>query len=309
MNSFDKLQSLNTQIVADTGDIDLIKKYKPVDVTTNPSLILKVSKDVRFTNLIKSNDLEKVLVSFGTEISKEITGYISTEVNPEFSWNTNETINIARKIINLYKENGIDKNRILIKIAATWEGIEAARVLEKEGIKCNMTLIFSITQALACAQAKVTLISPFVGRITDYYKKEGHIINSVEEDPGVKSVKDIYKLFKIFNFKTIIMGASFRNIDQIKSLAGVDKLTISPNLIEELINDYDLELITSISQVNKSNFSTNLIKDNYNKEINSDIFEESLINNKMSKIKLEEGINKFIEDTNELKELLTKKME
>tara|TARA_B100000524_G_scaffold341539_1_gene235713 strand:+ start:234 stop:1163 length:930 start_codon:yes stop_codon:yes gene_type:complete len=309
MNSFDKLQSLNTQIVADTGDIDLIKKYKPVDVTTNPSLILKVSKDVRFTNLIKSNDLEKVLVSFGTEISKEITGYISTEVNPEFSWNTDETINIARKIINLYKENGIDKNRILIKIAATWEGIEAARVLEEEGIKCNMTLIFSITQALACAQAKVTLISPFVGRITDYYKKEGHIINSVEEDPGVKSVKDIYKLFKIFNFKTIIMGASFRNIDQIKALAGVDKLTISPNLIEELINDYDLELITSISQVNKSNFSTNLIKDNYNKEINSDIFEESLINNKMSKIKLEEGINKFIEDTNELKELLTKKME
>ena len=309
MNSFNKLQSLNTQIVADTGDIDLIKKYKPVDVTTNPSLILKVSKDTRFTNLIKSDDLEKVLVSFGTEISKEITGYISTEVNPEFSWNTSETINIARKIIRLYQENGVDKNRILIKIAATWEGIEAARVLEKEGIKCNMTLIFSITQALACAQANVTLISPFVGRITDYFKKEGHAINSVEEDPGVKSVKDIYKLFKIFNFKTIIMGASFRNIEQIKALAGVDKLTISPNLIEELNNDYDLELINSISQINKINFSPNLNENNYDKEINRDIFEESLINNKMSKIKLEEGIKKFIEDTNELKALLTKKME
>lgn len=308
MNSFNKLQSLNTQIVADTGDIDLIKKYKPVDVTTNPSLILKVSKDKRFANLIKSNDLEKVLVSFGTEISKEITGYISTEVNPEFSWNTSETINIARKIIKLYQENGVDKNRILIKIAATWEGIEAARVLEKEGIKCNMTLIFSLTQALACAQANVTLISPFVGRITDYFKKEGHIINSVEEDPGVKSVKDIYKLFKIFNFKTIIMGASFRNIEQIKALAGIDKLTISPNLIEELNNDYDLEFINFSTDLNEDNKDKTIIK-YYNKVVNSDIFEESLVNNKMSKIKLEEGINKFIEDTNELKALLTKKME
>ena len=308
MNSFNKLQSLNTQIVADTGDIDLIKKYKPVDVTTNPSLILKVSKDKRFANLIKSNDLEKVLVSFGTEISKEITGYISTEVNPEFSWNTSETINIARKIIKLYQENGVDKNRILIKIAATWEGIEAARVLEKEGIKCNMTLIFSLTQALACAQANVTLISPFVGRITDYFKTEGHIINSVEEDPGVKSVKDIYKLFKIFNFKTIIMGASFRNIEQIKALAGIDKLTISPNLIEELNNDYDLEFINFSTDLNEDNKDKTIIK-YYNKVVNSDIFEESLVNNKMSKIKLEEGINKFIEDTNELKALLTKKME
>ncbi len=299
MNSFQKLQELKTQIVADTGDIDLIKKYKPVDVTTNPSLILKICQDPRFKDLINSSDLEQVLVNFGIEISKEISGYISTEINPEFSYNTKETIKIAKKIIELYENNNVDKSRILIKIATTWEGIEAARCLEKEGIKCNMTLVFSFTQALACAQAGVTLISPFVGRITDWYKSKGHNINTIKDDFGVKNVLEINNYFKNYNYKTIVMGASFRNIDQIKALAGVEKLTISPQLIDDLLNDKNLNF----------NIPEYPEKDYVNKEINKDIFEESLINDKMAKTKLDEGINKFIEDTNKLKYLISKKID
>ena len=233
MNSLKKLNNFS-EIVTDTGDIDIIKLLKPMDVTTNPSLILKVSKDVRFKNLINSNDLEKILVNFGTEISKYIDGYISTEVNPNFSFDTKKTIEIAKKIIKIYQENNVDKERILIKIAATWEGILAAKELEKEGIKCNLTLIFSKVQAIACAQANVTLISPFVGRITDWYKKNGYVINDVKDDYGVNNVKEINNYIKKNNYSTIVMGASFRNIDQIKALAGLDKLTISPNLINEL---------------------------------------------------------------------------
>ena len=172
MNSLIRLSNF-TQIVADTGDIDLIKKYRPVDVTTNPSLILKVCQDERFKYLINSNDLEQVLVNFGSEISKEIDGYISTEVNPKFSYDIDNTLSIARKIISLYQKNNISKDRILIKIAATWEGIKAAEILEKEGIKCNMTLIFSLTQAIACAQANVTLISPLLVELLIGIKMKG----------------------------------------------------------------------------------------------------------------------------------------
>ncbi len=290
MNSYIKLNNFS-EIVTDTGDIDIIKLLKPMDVTTNPSLILKVSKDVRFKNLINSNDLEKILVNFGTEISKYINGYISTEVNPNFSFDTKKTIEIAKKIIKIYQENNVDKERILIKIAATWEGILAAKELEKEGIKCNLTLIFSKVQAIACAQANVTLISPFVGRITDWYKKNGYVINDVKDDYGVNNVKEINNYIKKNNYSTIVMGASFRNIDQIKALAGLDKLTISPNLINELKNDLNLEF-EKLKLDDECDYSV--------EEITEDIFRDEMKNNKMASEKLKEGIDKFIIDTNEL---------
>lgn len=290
MNTFVKLNNLS-EIVTDTGDIDIIKLLKPMDVTTNPSLILKVSKDVRFKNLINSNDLEKILVNFGTEISKYINGYISTEVNPNFSFDTKKTIEIAKKIIKIYQENNVDKERILIKIAATWEGILAAKELEKEGIKCNLTLIFSKVQAIACAQANVTLISPFVGRITDWYKKNGYEINDIKDDYGVNNVKEINNYIKKNNYSTIVMGASFRNIDQIKALAGLDKLTISPNLINELKNDLNLEF-DELKLDDECDYSV--------EEITEDIFRDEMKNNKMASEKLKEGIDKFIIDTNEL---------
>lgn len=294
MNSLEKLISYNTDIVADTGDIDLIKKYRPLDVTTNPSLILSVSKDNRFKNLLNSNDLEETLVNFGATISKEIDGYISTEIDPNHNYNIDKIISLSEKIIYLYEQKGVDKNRILIKIAATWEGIKAAEILEKKGIKCNMTLIFSLEQALACAQANVTLISPFVGRITDYFKSKGHVINDIEDDYGIKSVKEIYNYFKSNNYKTIIMAASFRNIEQIKTLAGLDKLTISPKLLEELKNDIDENFDLKLNFVNQHKTEV----------ITKEIFDRELDNNEMAKLKLEEGIFKFTKDTNELKELL-----
>ena len=290
MNSYIKLNNFS-EIVTDTGDIDIIKSLRPMDVTTNPSLILKVSKDVRFRNLINSNNLEKILVNFGIEISKYIDGYISTEVNPNYSFDTKKTIEIAKKIIKIYQENNIDKERILIKIAATWEGILAAKELEKEGIKCNLTLIFSKVQAIACAQAKVTLISPFVGRITDWYKKNGYVINDVKDDYGVNNVKEINNYIKKNNYSTIVMGASFRNIDQIKELAGLDKLTISPNLINELKNDLNLEF-EKLKLDDECDYSV--------EEITEDIFRDEMKNNKMASEKLKEGIDKFIIDTNEL---------
>lgn len=294
MNSLVRLEELKTQIVADTSDIDLIKKYRPLDVTTNPSLILKVSTDDRFKHHLNSNDLEQILVNFGTEISKEIDGYVSTEVNPKYSYDTNETIKVAKKIIGLYQRNGIPKERILIKIASTWEGIQAAKELEKEGIKCNMTLIFSLTQALACAQANVTLISPFVGRITDWYKEKGHVINKIDDDLGVTNVKEIFNYYKYNNYKTIIMGASFRNIYQIKALAGLEKLTISPKLIDELSKDTNCDFVNNL--INSKNY--------FVKEIKQDNFETDLNNNEMAKFKLDEGINKFIDDTIKLEEII-----
>ena len=290
MNSYIKLNNFS-EIVTDTGDIDIIKSLRPMDVTTNPSLILKVSKDVRFRNLINSNNLEKILVNFGIEISKYIDGYISTEVNPNYSFDTKKTIEIAKKIIKLYQENNVDKERILIKIAATWEGILAAKELEKEGIKCNLTLIFSKVQAIACAQANVTLISPFVGRITDWYKKNGYVINDVKDDYGVNNVKEINNYIKKNNYSTIVMGASFRNIDQIKELAGLDKLTISPNLINELKNDLNLEF-DELKLDDECDYSV--------EEITEDIFRDEMKNNKMASEKLKEGIDKFTIDTNEL---------
>tara|TARA_B100001093_G_C26690221_1_gene954490 strand:- start:214 stop:1104 length:891 start_codon:yes stop_codon:yes gene_type:complete len=293
MNSLEKLKSSNTDIVADTGDIDLIMKYNPLDVTTNPSLILSVCKDDRFQKYINTNDLEETLVNFGVNISQKIRGYISTEINPNYSFDTKKTIELSEKIINLYEKKGVSRERVLIKIAATWQGIKAAEILEKKGIKCNLTLIFSLVQALACAQANVTLISPFVGRITDWYKNKGHIISNINEDYGIKSVEEIYNYFKSNNYKTIIMAASFRNINQIKYLVGLDKLTISPKLLEELKNDFDTNFICKEKGLDLEN--------HYRTEvITQEIFETEFNRNEMAKFKLKEGIEKFIKDTDEL---------
>jgi transaldolase len=242
----------HTVIVADTGDIDAISKHQPQDATTNPSLLLKAASQHQYRALVdeavrfagtqsgdesqrKSAFMEKLAVNFGCAILKIVPGRVSTEVDPAFSFDSEGTMAKARNTIRLYRRAGVDKERILIKIGATWEGIRAAELLEKEGIHCNMTLLFSFAQAVAAAEAKVTLISPFVGRIYDYYLKERGVKDiPPEEDPGVGSVVRIYNHYKKFDYKTQIMGASFRKIEQVTLLAGCDLLTISPEILDDL---------------------------------------------------------------------------
>ena len=250
------LESLKkyTVIVADTGDIEAIARNKPQDATTNPSLLLKAAQQPAYRPLVDealghaakqaSDDarraeafLDKLAVNFGCEILKIVAGRVSTEVDASYSFDTEGTIKKARHLIDLYRQAGIDRNRILIKVGSTWEGIKAAEQLEKEGIHCNLTLLFSFAQAVACAEAKVTLISPFVGRIYDFYLKErGGKDIPPGEDPGVASVLRIYNHYKKFDYKTQVMGASFRKVEQIELLAGCDLLTISPDLLAELGN-------------------------------------------------------------------------
>jgi transaldolase len=251
MNLLEQLKKITT-VVADTGDFESMKEFKPQDTTTNPSLILAATEDSKYDSLIhdavkyakerggsKEEQLticmDKLSVNFGREILKIVPGRVSTEVDARLSFDTAATIEKARTLIRLYDEVGIAKEKVLIKIASTWEGIEAARVLEQEGIHCNLTLLFSMSQAIACADAGVTLISPFVGRIYDWYKKDRGVDDiPVEEDPGVASVTDIFTYYKKFGYKTEIMGASFRKAEQIIELAGCDLLTISPKLLKEL---------------------------------------------------------------------------
>lgn len=254
MNLLEQLKE-QTKVVADTGDFASITTYKPIDATTNPSLIYSASQNQKYQHLIddavlfaKKNSskngveqlslaMDKLAVNFGLEILKIVEGRVSTEVDARLSFDTEGTIKKARQIIALYKEAGIEKERILIKIAATWEGIEAAKILEKEGIHCNLTLLFSQIQAIACAEADVKLISPFVGRILDWHKKARSVDEiPAKEDPGVISVTNIFNYYKKFRYKTEIMGASFRNIGEICELAGCDLLTISPALLHELQN-------------------------------------------------------------------------
>lgn len=249
-NRYDQLLE-HTIVVADTGDVDAIDKIKPQDATTNPSLITKAAKMPQYQKLIDaaiesangdlSLAMDQVSVNFGIEITKIVPGYVSTEVDARLSFDTDATIAKARKLIDMYKTAGIDKSRILIKIAATWEGIQAAKVLEQEGITCNLTLIFGKAQAIACAEAGATLISPFVGRIMDFYKAQEKVKDASftgfappSSDPGVISVTEIYNYYKKHGYNTIVMGASFRNVDEILELCGCDRLTISPGLIEEL---------------------------------------------------------------------------
>jgi len=252
MSSLEQLKKL-TVIVADTGDVDAIQEHTPQDATTNPSLILAASKMEKYSALFdsavsyglekKSKDdptvvatiCDKLAVNFGAEILKIVPGRVSTEVDARLSFDTEGSLAKARELIGMYKEMGIDKDRILIKLGSTWEGIKAGEQLEKEGIHCNMTLLFSFAQAVACAEAKVTLISPFVGRIMDWFKKStGKESYEAAEDPGVLSVHKIYNYYKKFGYQTTVMGASFRNVGEILELAGCDSLTVSPKLLKLL---------------------------------------------------------------------------
>ncbi len=251
MSLLDQLKKM-TVVVADTGDFESIAQFQPRDTTTNPSLLLKAAQMPHYKKLLDEaiedaqaevDDptmqmeavLDRLFVAFGKEILKIIPGRVSTEVDAHLSFDTEATVGKARQLIKLYEDGGVDRNRILIKIASTWEGIKAAERLEKEGIHCNLTLLFSFAQAVACADAGVTLISPFVGRIHDWYLKDRGVKSiAPAEDPGVQSVTQIYNYFKKFGYKTEVMGASFRNIGEITELAGCDLLTISTDLLEEL---------------------------------------------------------------------------
>ena len=239
-------------VVADTGDLEAIREYRPVDATTNPSLLLAVARQEQYAGLLREArqlaaeispepDTTTLCNAFATLtgrlVLEHIPGQVSTEVDARLSFDTAASIERARTLAALYRELGVDREQFLIKLAATWEGIRAAEVLELEGIRCNITLVFSLEQALAAAQAGATLVSPFVGRIHDWYLRQGHEINTPEEDPGVQSVREIYRTLKGLNLDTIVMGASFRSAAQVEALAGCDRLTISPKLLEELAGD------------------------------------------------------------------------
>jgi transaldolase len=251
MNLLEQLKEF-TQVVADTGDFESIRQYHPVDATTNPSLIYAAAKKPEYAHLVEqavdfgrkqggtsrqrlTGTMDALAVLFGIEILKIVPRRVSTEVDARLSFDTEATIEKARKITSMYEERGISREKVLVKVATTWEGINAARELEKEGIRCNLTLLFSMAQAIACAEAGVQLISPFVGRIYDWHRKERGVDHiSGEEDPGVHSLRDIYHYYKKFGYRTEVMGASFRNTGEIIELAGCDLLTISPGLLAEL---------------------------------------------------------------------------
>lgn len=309
MNLLEQLKTY-TKVVADTGDFESIINYKPLDATTNPSLIFAASQQEKYQHLIldaiqyakkshvdKSQQLklalDKLSVNFGIKILEIVPGRVSTEVDARLSFDTVGTIERARDLIALYEKEGISRERILIKIASTWEGIEAAKILEKEGIHCNLTLLFSLVQAIACAEAQVTLISPFVGRILDWYKKEGFSFNSPSEDPGVKSVVSIYNYYKKFDYPTQIMGASFRNIQQIIELAGCDLLTISPTLLKEL--EQTEGILERKLDPGKAKSS-----DIQRVTIDEKIFRWMLNEDAMATEKLAEGIRNFTKDLRKL---------
>ncbi len=243
-----------TTVVADTGDIESIKQYHPQDATTNPSLLLSAAQMPQYQYLVKEaiargkqegdsswldTAMDRLAINFGVELLRHIPGRVSTEVDANLSFDTLATLDKARRIIGLYQAAGIDRSRVLIKIAATWEGISAAQVLEAEGINCNLTLLFGFAQAVACAQAGVYLISPFVGRILDWHKAHTGQEYTAEQDPGVLSVRRIYEYYKKFDYRTVVMGASFRNREEVLALSGCDRLTISPGLLEQLDSSHE----------------------------------------------------------------------
>lgn len=301
-----------TQVVADTGELSAIKTFQPVDATTNPSLILKAAQSEEYQTLIDHtlntlrDDYEGealvdacsdyLTVNIGTEISKLIPGRISTEVDARLSFNTEATIEKAHKLIKLYADNGVSSDRVLIKVAATWEGIQAAKQLEQAGIQCNLTLIFSKAQAVACAESKVFLISPFVGRILDWYKaKQGVDHIPAEQDPGVLSVREIYQYYKSHGYQTIVMGASFRNKEEIMALSGCDRLTISPALLQEL-QETEAELAIALQSIDATETApTALSESQFRWQLNED---------PMATEKLAEGIRKFAEDQVKLESLI-----
>ena len=312
MNKLEQLKQF-TDVVADTGDIEAIRQYTPMDATTNPSLLLNAASLPHYQPIVESarsaaiaaggddqtviaNACDRLAVSIGKEVLSIIPGRVSTEVDARLSFNTSATIDKAKQLIELYAEQGISSDRILIKIASTWEGIQAARELEKQGIQCNLTLLFGFGQAAACADAGVFLISPFVGRILDWYKAAtGKDSYPPLEDPGVLSVARIYDYYKSHDYKTVVMGASFRNQGEIEALAGCDRLTISPALLDSLAND-DGKLERRLHDANNP------------KEAQPDCseagFRWTLNDDAMATEKLAEGIRKFAADQVKLEKLL-----
>ncbi|UTA49065.1 transaldolase [Simiduia sp. 21SJ11W-1] len=294
-----------TDVVADTGDIEAISRFKPMDATTNPSLILAAAQMPAYKTLVDevlagakgdmSAAVDTLGVKIGQQILKEIPGRISTEVDARLSFDKNAMIEKANSLINAYESAGVSRERVLIKLASTWEGIEAAKELECAGINCNLTLLFSFAQAVACADAGVYLISPFVGRIYDWYKAQGQVPASPEEDEGVRSVQRIYQYYKAHNYRTVVMGASFRNVEQIKALAGCDRLTISPALLQSLA-DEQAPLVRQLSPAGlEGEAKLNLNEAAFRWQHNEDA---------MATEKLAEGIRKFAVDQEKLEALL-----
>jgi transaldolase len=313
MTQLDQLKQ-HTVVVADTGDFESMKAYKPQDATTNPSLILAAAQKAEYRSLVdkavtdlKGGSLsgaalvdavmDQILVNFGSEILKIVPGRVSTEVDARLSFDTEGTLAKARQIISLYEASGTGRERILIKIASTWEGIKAAEVLQKEGINCNLTLLFSLAQAVACAEGGIRLISPFVGRILDWYKKSTGKDYTAAEDPGVQSVTAIYNYYKQFGYNTEVMGASFRNKGEIVELAGCDLLTISPALLGELQASTDAltpKLNPAAAKAAKLERIT----------MNEKAFRWMMNEDAMATEKTSEGIRKFGEDIVKLEKLV-----
>jgi transaldolase len=318
VNKLEQLKKMTT-VVSDTGDINSIKKYEPTDATTNPSLIFQASQEEQYQYLIdeavhwgmhkSSNEhqmlhhiMDKLFVNFGIEILKIVPGRVSTEVDARLSFDVAGSIHKATTLVGLYEAAGIDRSRVLIKLASTWEGVQAAKVLEKEGIHCNMTLMFSLVQAIACAEAQATLISPFVGRILDWYTAHEKVESyPPEKDPGVLSVTEIYNYYKKFGYQTQVMGASFRNVDEILHLAGCDLLTIAPKFLEVLSNDQG-----TVTRMLNPNTAKGL--DIKKIELDEKTFRYELNDNAMATEKLAEGIRKFAADTIKLEKLVKERI-
>jgi transaldolase len=316
-SQLDQLKKL-TVVVADTGDFESIRDFKPQDATTNPSLIYAATQKEKYfhvldevltdrkksglTGAAQMDDIiEHLLVKFGSEMLKIVPGRVSTETDARYSFDTEGSIAKARQLIKLYEERKIPRERVLIKIASTWEGINAAEHLQKEGIRCNLTLMFSLPQAVRCAEARVQLISPFVGRIYDWYKKEMKRDYQGAEDPGVQSVQEIYTYYKKFGYDTEVMGASFRNKGQILELAGCDALTISPELMEELSESYDaVERKLDREKAKAANIER--------LELDEKKFRYLLNDNAMATEKTAEGIRKFAADIVKLEKFIASKL-
>ncbi|WP_348695531.1 transaldolase [Duganella fentianensis] len=308
MNQLEQLKKFTT-VVADTGDFQSIQAYTPRDATTNPSLILKAVQKEEYQPLLEkavrdnldnsiTTTIDHLLIAFGKQILRTIPGRVSTEIDARLSFDTEGSVAKARELIELYRKAGIDRERVLIKMASTWEGIRAAEILEKEGIRCNMTLLFSLTQAIACAEAGAQLISPFVGRIYDWYKKSTGIEYLPSEDPGVASVKRIFNYYRKFGYKTEVMGASFRNVGQILELAGCDLLTISPDLLQQL---QDSEGLVERKLSSEAASSTGMMKLAQDEKT----FRFQLNEDAMATEKLAEGIRAFCADSGKLKQIIS----
>ncbi|WP_026606877.1 transaldolase [Methylocapsa acidiphila] len=313
LSKLDQLKTMTT-IVADTGDIESIRAFSPVDATTNPSLILKAAQLPAYASLVEeailwgqshnrmaSEIADRLVINFGEELTRIVPGRVSTEVDADLSFDVEGTIAKARAIIAAYEKRGVWRDRILIKIAATWEGAKAAKILQAEGIDCNMTLIFSLVQAVACADAGAYLVSPFVGRILDWHVKNEGKTYTAETDPGVLSVRQIYNYYKAYGMQTVVMGASFRNIGEIEALAGCDRLTISPQLLDELAKSTGDLPRRLDPQTAAAHPPARL-------SLDEKTFRFILNEDAMATEKLSEGIRIFARDLQGLRELVSKRL-